>query len=429
MITDSNILKLQNPWWQDASLISSDQHILEIKDRSYRYEPSILSEITFNKGDINIIRGPRQVGKTTTLKLIIKKILAEGTDPFSIIYLSCESFDSWKELQQVLLQYLKERQAKQLYLFLDEISFIPSWQRAVLALANMGLLRNSAVILTGSNARDLKESGERLPGRRGKGKDYKLYPLSITELHKLSCFKDKTPEEILDLYMLIGGFPRAIADLVTFGSVTDSTYETYRNWIVGDAQRYELRQETLKQILFRIAETMSSRITWPVLIENSPVKSHETALQYVEHLQDAFLCAIHYCYNEETKGPSFQKARKLYFIDPLLFTIAATWRDGIPNMFEWMKLQLKDPAFKGKLFESIVVNHATRERGQVYYWYSTKQKKEVDLVIPNPEGIALYETKLQIEPAYKAMGKDVKIISPDEFLAGVSRTTSQLPPS
>ncbi|MBI2974259.1 MAG: ATP-binding protein [Deltaproteobacteria bacterium] len=286
----------------------------------------------------------------------------------------------------------------------------------MLALANMGLLRNSAVVLTGSNARDLKESGERLPGRRGKGKDYKLYPLSITELGNLQCFQNKSPKEMLELYMLIGGFPRAIADFVAFGSVTDSTYETYRNWIAGDAQRYELRQETLKQILYRISETLASRITWPILIENSPVKSHETALQYVEHLQDAFLCTIHYCYNEETKGPSFQKARKLYFIDPLLFTIAATWRDGMPNMFEWMKLQLKEPAFTGKLFESVVVNHISRKYGQAYYWYSTKQKKEVDLVVPNPEGALLYETKLQTAPAYNAMGRDVKIISPDEFL-------------
>ncbi|MBI2341225.1 MAG: ATP-binding protein, partial [Deltaproteobacteria bacterium] len=377
MVTDSKILELQNPWWQNASLILADQHILEIKDKSYRYEPAILGKIALNKGDINIIRGPRQVGKTTTLKLIIKKILAEESEPSSIVYLSCESFDSWKELQQVLLQYLKSMPAtKQLYIFLDEISFIPSWQRAVLALANMGLLRNSAVVLTGSNARDLKESGERLPGRRGKGKDYKLYPLSITELGNLQCFQNKSPKEMLELYMLIGGFPRAIADFVAFGSVTDSTYETYRNWIAGDAQRYELRQETLKQILYRISETLASRITWPILIENSPVKSHETALQYVEHLQDAFLCTIHYCYNEETKGPSFQKARKLYFIDPLLFTIAATWRDGMPNMFEWMKLQLKEPAFTGKLFESVVVNHISRKYGQAYYWYSTKHKKE-----------------------------------------------------
>lgn len=421
MVTNSNLLELQNPWWGDASLILKDQHLLEIQDKPYKYDPPLLDTITFNRGDINIIRGPRQVGKTTTLKLLIKKIITGGAKASSVIYLSCESLESRKELQHVLVECLKAKLSEHIYIFLDEISFIPSWQRAVLALANMGFLRNASVILTGSNSRDLKESSEKLPGRRGEGKDYKLYPLSLPEICGLECFKNKNRDEMLDIYMLIGGFPRAIADFAAHGYVTDSTYETYRNWIAGDAQKYELRQETLKQILFRIAETMSSRITWPVLIENSPVKSHETALQYVEHLQDAFLCLIHYCYNERIKGPAFQKARKLYFIDPLLFTISATWRIGTPNMFDWMRLKLSDPEFRGKLFESIVVSHASRLCEQTYYWYSTKQKKEVDLLVVHQEGLALYEVKLQKESPYRAMEKEVKIISPDNFFDFVGK--------
>jgi len=415
MVTSSNLLAIQNPWWLDVSAIERDQHLLEIENRSYRFVPAILDDISFLPGDIHIIRGPRQVGKTTAIKLVIKKLLSKGTPPDAITYISCETFESFKELQSMLIDRLKEKR-EHVYLFLDEVSFVHSWQRALLGVSNMGLLKNAAVVLTGSNARDLKESGERLPGRRGKGRDLKLYPLGLPELMMLPCFAGKTPMEMLDIYMLVGGFPHAIADLVEYGAVMDSTYETYRNWIVGDAQRYELRQETLKQILYRVSETLSSRVTWPVLIENSPIKSHETALHYVEHLQDAFLCKVNHCYDPEKHGPAFNKARKLYFNDPLLYAVAMTWRDGIPNIYEYMKEKLKDPVFKGKLFESVVINHLSRSSENVNFWYSTKQHKEVDVLIPDGEKMKLFEVKSQVEAPLEALGQEVDIIYPESFL-------------
>lgn len=415
MVINSNIIKLQNLWWDDPKAIERDQHLLEIEGKPYKFKPAIIDDVTFKSGDIHIIRGPRQVGKTTTIKLLIKKLLGKGVKAISVIYISCEAIESFKDLQDVIVECIKDKKEK-LYIFLDEISFVESWQRGILAVANLGLLRNAVVVITGSNARDLKESGERLPGRRGSGRDFKLYPLSIPEMSQLECFRNKTSAEMLELYMLVGGFPRAISDFVNIGSVTDSTYEAYRNWIVGDAQKYELRQETLKQMLFRIFETLASRVTWPGLIENSPVKSHETALHYVEHLQDAFLCTLNYCYDTQKHGAAHQKARKIYFIDPLLYAIAMTWRDGIPNLFNFFKEKLKDKDFRGRFFESVVVNHFCRCYNNIYYWYSTKQHHEVDILVPVNEGFSLFEVKANHSPSFKVLGKSVQIVDPDFFL-------------
>lgn len=412
---DLNIVKLQNLWWDNPKAIEVDQHLLDIEGKSYKFTPSVIDQVAFSAGDIHIIRGPRQVGKTTTIKLMIKKLLGSGVDAKSIVYISCEAIESFKELQTILVETIENKKGK-LYIFLDEISFVTSWQRGILAVANLGLLKNAVVVITGSNARDLKQSSERLPGRRGKGRDFKLYPLSIPEMSKLNCFRKKSPAELLELYIQVGGFPRAISDFVNFGNVTDATYETYRNWIVGDAQKYELRQETLKQILFRISETIATRVTWPVLIENSPVKSHETALHYVEHLQDAFLCTINYCYDIEKHGPAFQKARKIYFVDPLLSVIAMGWRDGITNLFNFLKERLKDPVFKGRFFEGIVVNHFYRQYGGAYFWYSAKQKKEVDILLNEGGEISLFEVKVSNEKPFTVMDKEVQIISPEIFL-------------
>ncbi|HCU25136.1 MAG TPA: hypothetical protein DF383_08965 [Deltaproteobacteria bacterium] len=416
---DGDFLEIQNPWWKNPQAILHDPHLLAIKDKSYRFTPELVQTLGWGPGDIFILRGPRQVGKTTTLKLLIQRLLHESSDPENIFYLSCEAIESFRELQNELTRFLQKRKKKRTFIFLDEISFVPSWQRAVLAVANLGLTAAATLVLTGSNARDLKESSERLPGRRGKGKDLQLYPLSLWELAKLPAFQDLSSHDLFDLYLQIGGFPRAVAEYVTLGTVTDDTYGVYRNWIVGDASRYQLRQETLKQMLFRIGETLTSQITWPKLIENSPVRSHETALEYVEHLQDAFLCHIHYCYRPETKGPALQKARKLYFVDPLLYGIAFSWREGTSNVFRWMKSLLEESEFRGKLFESVAVNHAARLHPQVYYWYSAKEKKEVDLLIPAGEPRRpprLFEIKLAETASFRALGEEVDILTPGSFL-------------
>jgi hypothetical protein len=361
-----------------------------------------MKTLSFQAGDISILRGPRQVGKTTLIKLSIERLLKEGFPSKDILYLSCESFTSFQILQSVLIEWLRQHPRKTV-LFLDEISFVPDWQRALLALSNMGLIENSAVLLTGSNARDLKESGERLPGRRGRGKDLRLYPLSPPELGQLPCFASTPWNGLFEIYLKIGGFPLAVRDFVESGTVTDTTYDTYRNWIIGDAHRYQLRQETLKEILFRISDTAGSRVTWPGLIKDYPVKSPEAALQYVEHLQDAFLCRILHCYDPNRDGASPQKARKIYFADPILHAIGAAWKHGITNIFHWFSEKTNLPSFRGTLFESLVVNDYGRTHERLYFWYSSKTQEEIDLVLPRQGDVSLYDIKLKPEKSLRAM--------------------------
>jgi uncharacterized protein len=409
---DSTLIQLQNPWWEDGKKIHQDQHLMEVEGKPYFFVPALVQDFNFGEGDIAVIRGPRQVGKTTSIKMLIRKLLESTIEARSILYLSCESFTSFQELETHLIEFFKEHSQTRTFVFLDEISFVPQWQRAILAVANMGLSQKSSLVLTGSNARDLKQSTERLPGRRGKGKDFSLYPLSVFEMSRLECFQNKSFEQVLDIYYAIGGFPRAVADFVNYGLVTDETYQIYRNWIIGDASRYALKQELLKQILYRIAETVASRVTWPKLIEHSPVKSHETALEYVEHLQDSFLCHLLFCFDPDQEGPAFSKARKIYFIDPLLYYLAFSWKDGTVNISQSAKEKLKDSSLRGRFFESIVVNHAARLERNIFYWYSSKNKKEVDLLVKKEAKLKLFDIKLTSTAPYRALNQQVNIIDP-----------------
>lgn len=418
----SPIVELQNPWWQSEQAIEADHHLKAIKDKTYFYQNPLVLGFAFEPGDFHIIRGPRQAGKTTLIKQWIERLLSEkSVEPSSLFYLSCEGLSSFQELEEVLSPWASKKKSEFNCIFLDEISFISEWQRAILSCINAGLFVKTCLVVTGSNTRDLKESFERFPGRRGKGQEISLYPLSPIQMKTLPCFKEKNDEEILNIYFSVGGFPHAVRDYVELGVVSDETYHTYQNWIIGDAARFNLTGETLKHIFFRIAETSGSRVTWPALIKNTLVKSHETALHYAEHLEDAFLTETHHCYDERTGGPDVHKARKIFLIDPLLFHLAFTWKLGLAEIWNWVQAQLKDPKVLGKLFESGIISCTSREKSPIFYWYSAKQRKEVDLVMPHDKSLELFDCKLSSAKEYKSLNQTVKIIQPQDFIQFQSR--------
>ncbi len=423
---DSKLLELQNLWWNDPHWQDSDPHFSLIQGQPYYYRNPLVQNLEFKPEQIHILRGPRQVGKTTLIKEWIDRLVTdEKTEPENILFLSCEGMASFGELQEVLINWISEKRKYQNYVFLDEVTFVMEWQRAILTCSNLGLFRNTTVVITGSNARDLKESKERLPGRRGAGKDIQLYPLMPVQYQKLSCFQKYNIEDLVEIYFKVGGFPHAIRDFVTIGRISEETFRTYRNWIIGDAAHYELSEEILKHILFRIYETATSRVTWSKLIENTTVKSHETALHYIEHLQDAHLCELLYCYDPQKNGPAIHKARKVYFIDPLLYYLSYAWKNNLTPIWEWIQMEAFQKA-RSQLLESVFVIQSKikcREQNiNTYFWYSTKTKQEVDLLVRSRKELSLYEIKWGGGNEFNALSHKVSILSQKELFSHFNST-------
>jgi hypothetical protein len=407
----NNDIAIFNPWWSDENWSEKDQHLSAIQGRSYYRKSTWLETLPIQPGDFHVIRGPRQVGKTTLLKeLIFQLIQVQHLDPKSILYYSCETLVHFSDLSSLLTEWLHRHKERVSFVLLDEISFVPEWQRALLHCFNAGLLSKTLLVVTGSNARDLKVSQERFPGRRGSGKDIEIFPVAPWEYRDLECFRHLDQETLISTYMKVGGFPHAIRDFVEKGQVTDETFTTYRNWILGDASRYNLSQEFLQHILYRIAETLGSRITWNSLIGNTPVQSHETAAAYLEHLADSFLVRIMYCMDEHHFLPAIHKARKLVFVDPLLHYLALAWRKGLVNIWRAVDTWTQDPEFLGPLFESCVLANTSRLRQTVYFWYSSKQHREVDLVLSESSGLKLYDCAVHGKPSFKALNRHVQIL-------------------
>lgn len=115
----------QNIWWQDKRLISHDPKIRELNAQRFRWRPPVLEEFELDRFAVYTLRGPRQVGKTTALKILINDLLQnEGVLKEQVMYYTCDNIDDYKELIELLetyLDYIKKLNLgkKRLYIFLS----------------------------------------------------------------------------------------------------------------------------------------------------------------------------------------------------------------------------------------------------------------------------------------------------------------------
>jgi predicted AAA+ superfamily ATPase len=88
-----------NPWWRDRQSINQDKHIRTFDASKIKWRPPLL-KTPLNEDALHTIKGPRQVGKTTLIKLFIKKLLAdEKVSEKDILFIS---IDAARTIDEVL---------------------------------------------------------------------------------------------------------------------------------------------------------------------------------------------------------------------------------------------------------------------------------------------------------------------------------------
>ncbi|MCJ7740612.1 AAA family ATPase, partial [Candidatus Microgenomates bacterium] len=188
---DNYQLPLHNPWWDEAFDVGKETKLKELGTAKFIYRHPLTWEFPENSDVVFTLRGPRRIGKTTLLKQIIAGLIRNGHQRQKILYFPCDRIKDFNEIYFLIQNFVLEARAendRRLFLFIDEISSVADWQRAVKALADDGFLKNTTAILTGSNALDLKKSSERLPGRTGKWfkSDKTFLPLNFKEFYRLT---------------------------------------------------------------------------------------------------------------------------------------------------------------------------------------------------------------------------------------------------
>jgi len=406
-------LASQNPWWKGREKLGDDEDYRKWETKKHKWIPDFIGKIDLKRYSLNFILGPRQVGKTTSLKLLVKRLLDLGVDVERIFYFRCDKISDFKELDEIVSGYLDMRRRmgiKSSYILLDEITFPREWYRSIKFLIDSGKLREDVLVLTGSTSLLAKREVEMFPGRRGKGRDFTLLPLSFRDFvkvadvdlySKLPTFKNLNEDEIkaktsaclplldeLNLlfedYMVCGGFPLAVESFLIDGHVERSVYEAYLAWLKNDITRVGRSVEIARAVLKVLLTKTPSPISWESIAKEIEIKSPKTASAYIHLLNSLFVTLTLYHIDPSRGSVNFGKNKKIHFLDPFFYTLFS----------DWCLVELRD--FEPKIVEAIVASHLARytstggEFGRnVFYW---RNREEVDVIVES-NGLKGFEIK------------------------------------
>jgi len=394
---DKSRLQSHNPWWLRQELILEDDKIKEFRKQKYKFWHPFYFNFPLDRDAIFTLRGPRQVGKTTLLKLLIKKLLLEKkVHKEAVFFFPCDRISDYDQLYQLLLEYLnfaRPRVEKRLFIFLDEISFVKDWQRAIKELKDAAKLKRTTLLLTGSNILDLKFSSERLPGRRGEvfRPDIEFLPLSFAEFIKIvkpdltkfspkEAFHFHFPEfqKYFEDFLLTGGFLNNINQFYQKKFIPSYVYEIYLNWIEGDLHKAGKSENSALKILERIFLHLTTPVSYYKIAKESGLASYITGEDYIDILEKMFVLISLNCFSCPEKKVDFKKNKKIYFVDPFILTALLAKQEGfLDEAFSFSKNFLKEE-FRPKIAEMMVCSQLRRSFDQLFY--GKIGEKEIDFV-------------------------------------------------
>jgi uncharacterized protein len=367
-LPDNQILR-QNPWWDDPAWQAGDPHLRLLEEQPMRLKADLLAGLDLRRPGIHVLRGPRQVGKSTDLKLLVARALAEGLRPRSVIYLALDQLEGrhLSELGATVERAidLAERETPGL-LALDEVTSVEGWQTAVKSLWDEGLIREDVAVCTGSSAIDLQRGvAERLPGRRGAGRDHLALPQSfgsfahavnaqIPESPQLTIAEllgedgralarqmrvhDPALEATLRRYLRFGGLPAAVAEAVSGAhSPSEQVKRVLYDSLVRELQRKGASVVATEALLERVVRSLGAKVSWSAMAREMDVplgragghSTHQAVRDYIELLAGGYFLFVAYFWRSGSQTNEQSRDKKVYFADPLLNTIALDHAPGL----------------------------------------------------------------------------------------------------
>lgn len=195
-----------NPWWEGEPPATNLYQRPMLQERIFSHIGSASKAILF-------LTGLRRVGKTSLMKIAIKRLLADGIPPKNIFYISMDDY-TLKDLSilDVIQEYKKIHKlshADQSYIFLDEITYKEDFRQQ---LKNIYDNTTNKVMVSASSSSALRDQKGWLTGRESV---LEIHPLSFVEYldFKQITVKQKDAallESYFEDYMQIGGMPEYV---------------------------------------------------------------------------------------------------------------------------------------------------------------------------------------------------------------------------
>jgi len=356
----------------------------------------------FFKGKVIVVYGPRQSGKTTLIKELLREmavspVFLNGDDDLDVHYFDTVTASRWTQLM-----------GEKKVVFIDEGQKIQNLGRAVKLLVDSR--DDVQVVITGSSSFTLANSVEEpLTGRKF---EYRLFPLSYAELAKHFGVLDESKK--LELRLIYGSYPEVVTN-------EDGVKETLKmladSYLYRDLMQYEgiRKPAVLEKLLRAVALQVGSEVSYNELAGLIGV-SRTLVESYLKILEQAFIIFPLTSYSNNLRN-EIKKGVKYYF-----------WDNGIRNavLNDFTPVPQRNDI--GALWENYAIsermkrNAYGRADGLPYFWRTTDQM-EVDYLEVCGSKIKAFEfkwnpkKKSRVTKAFTNRYPDAEIetITPENF--------------
>lgn len=328
------------------------------------------------KGDIVIIYGARQVGKTT----LVNKILDNNKD-ITQKYFNCDEGDIRKKLTDADTSVgLRSILGDSKIIVIDEAQRIPDIGLKLKLLVDT--YPEHQIIATGSSSFDLANKvKEPLTGR---SREFWLYPLNINEINKNLDNVQFSRE--LETILTYGSYP-AVFQAVGIDEKKIELEKIVSNYLYSDILKFEniKNPDILRKLLEALALQIGGEVSYNEL-SNLLGISKQTVENYVQILEKAYVVFRITPFSRNLRK-EIGKLRKIYFYDL-----------GVRNaIIDSLKsLNLRNDI--GALWENFVIAEMRKESNSIsnqkrLHFWRTYGGAEVDLVEEVDNKIYGYEIK------------------------------------
>ena len=372
-----------------------------------------------------VITGPRQAGKSTLLKALIKFLLEKrkvrGKD---IFYFNLDDTRIIKFLStpEDFVKFIQSFSPGQTYIFIDEAQRLENPGLFLKCIYDLGL--NFKIIISGSSSLELKSKiSESLTGRKIV---FHLFPFSFREFLKTkssfefkeigswedlilqdkiySSFLNKCLEE----YLTYGGYPRVVLekDIV---KKKELLWEIYSSYVEKDVVNF-LKIE-LPEKYNNLVKVLSSQIGNLVNIHeltNTLGLNRLTVEKYISTLRATFIISLVSPFYKNIRS-EISKMPKVYFNDTGL-------RNSVIDSFGEVNIRPD----KSQLLENFIYTQLRISKflKDVRFW-RTKTGGEVDFVAESGKKIIGFESKFSspARPSFsRSMRHFVKDYKPEKII-------------